>query len=135
MNTFKLSILTPEGEIYCGDAVSVIAPGIDGSFGIWANHAPMMAALGIGEIIYRTPDGESVEIAVAGGMLEVSNNAVSLLADVAELPERIDLNRAQRALDRAQTRLNSHDLEIDYERARLAMLRALNRINILKKDK
>lgn len=130
MNKFTLSVFTPDGERFRGEVVSVIAPGVDGLFGIWAHHAAMLAALGIGELTYRLPDGTEKHVAIAGGLLEVGNNTVTLLADVAEFSDQIDLERAKKALERAQQRLQNPDKFTDVDRARAALMRALNRIKV-----
>ena len=81
--SFKLMIITPEAKVYEGEADSLSAPGLNGSFGILNNHAPMVSGLGNGEIIL-TSAGSEKKFKVDGGFLEVSKNVVSVMADSAE---------------------------------------------------
>lgn len=134
MNKFTLSVLTPDGERFRGEVVSVTAPGVDGLLGIWANHASMIAALGIGELTYILLDGGERHVAIAGGLLEVGNNKVTLLADVAEFSDQIDFGRAKSALERAQYRLDHLDDVTDVDRARAALMRARNRLKVIGKQ-
>jgi len=130
--TFKLMIATPEGWVARDDAESLVIPGIDGYLGILANHAPLMTAIGIGTLTYRDSAGYDHIFAVHDGFLEVSGNVVTIIADSAETADRIDIERAKSALDRAKQRLadaTTHP-DIDIERARAAYRRALNRIKI-----
>lgn len=134
--TFKLMIATPTGWAARDDAESLIVPGKSGYLGILANHAPLMTEIGIGILTYRDSAGYDHTLAVTDGFLEVSNNIVTIIADSAETAESIDIERARRALQRAQERLQqaSSDSSIDIERARTAYRRALNRIKIAKPD-
>ncbi len=82
MPTYRLSILTPDGKVYENDITGLVAPGINGSFGVLAHHAPMLAATGPGVFKISSPD--TSYFAVGGGMLEVSDGVVNFLADKAE---------------------------------------------------
>jgi len=131
---FHLTVLKQDGKVFEGDVVHVRAPGLDGSFGILARHAPMVAELGIGELRARSAaDGGELLMACAGGVIEVrADGQVVVLAGAAELAEEIDLARAQAAAERARGRLKAapHDPYLDVERARAALARALNRIRV-----
>jgi F-type H+-transporting ATPase subunit epsilon len=131
-HTFKLMIATPTGWAARSDAESLIAPGTEGYLGILANHAPLMTALGVGALTFRDSDGYDHLFAVTEGFLEVSNNVVTIIADAAETREKIDIERAKAAFERAKERLNraASDPSIDINRARSAYQRALNRIRI-----
>src|SRR4051812_39320039 len=100
--TFRLQIVTPERVLMDGPVTSVIAPGSMGQFGVLAGHAPFVTELGIGELKYRDPDGAEQILAVHGGFFQVSNDRATVLADAAERPEEIDLERARRAQERAR---------------------------------
>lgn len=129
--TFKLEVVTPDRVVLSDDEiVSVTAPGSEGYFGMLANHAPMMTQLKIGEIDYRRADGTSGAMAISGGFLEVFENAVTVLAESAEKAGEIDLDRAEQAKTRAEERISEHSLDIDVERAHLALQRAINRIRV-----
>jgi F-type H+-transporting ATPase subunit epsilon len=130
--TFSITLATPAGWAVRDDAESLIVPGTEGYFGILANHAPMMAAIGIGALAYRDSAGYDHVLAVTDGFLEVSDNVVTIIADSAEMQERIDIDRARRALERAKEHLKRAAAErgIDAERARAAYRRAMNRIEV-----
>jgi len=128
---FRLQIITPTRVVYQDDALSVSAPGALGGFQVLYNHAPLLSALEIGEIKVKKTDGGELHFATAGGFLEVKQNEVVVLADSAELASDVDSVRAERARERAESRLHSKDPAVDPERARLAMLRALNRLRIV----
>jgi F-type H+-transporting ATPase subunit epsilon len=88
-------------------AVSLVATGVEGSFGILVNHAPMLAELAPGELHYRREaSNETVRLAVGGGFLQVTDNKVSVLADTAERASEIDVDRARRSREAARTRLS-----------------------------
>ena len=112
------------------DIVSVVAPGSEGYLGVLANHAPVMTELTIGELDLRRGDGDSDAMALAGGFMEVFENTVTVLAERAELKGEIDIERAERAAQRAQERLAARGQEVDVERAQAALKRALNRLNV-----
>jgi F-type H+-transporting ATPase subunit epsilon len=81
---FNLKLFTLEKVIYEGSAVSMVAPGVDGYFGVLAHHAPLIAALKPGRLIIRDERGGESVYAVSGGFVEVSGNSVVLLADSVE---------------------------------------------------
>ncbi|GBC99335.1 ATP synthase epsilon chain [bacterium HR17] len=128
--TFTLEVVTPERVLFSSDqVVSVTAPGWEGSFGVMALHAPMVVALRTGVITVKLADGEEVHIATTGGFFEVADNRAVILCDVAELDREIDVERARRALQRAVERLrNFQDPAIDRERAQRAKERAMARL-------
>jgi F-type H+-transporting ATPase subunit epsilon len=128
--TFKLEIVTPERVVLQQDAVSVIVPGSEGSLGILANHAPLMAELTIGSIQIRDPNGHEERLAISGGFMEVADNTVRILADTAEKAEEIDVQRAEQAVDRARERLSVADTNMDLVRAEIALKRAVNRLRV-----
>ena len=125
-----LEIVTPDRALYVGEVVSLQAPGAAGSFGVLANHAPMIAALGNGELKLREPSGHERMMALAGGFFEVSHNKAIVLADGGEWQEEIDLPRAEKAFARAQERLMGAAAGIDKDRARIAYEKARVRIKI-----
>lgn len=132
--TFKLEIVTPEHIVLSTDVASVVVPGKEGSLGILANHAPLMAELTIGEIQLRYADGRITRMATSGGFVEVRNNVVRILADTAEKPEDIDLKRAEEAKERAEARIRSRSGDTDLGRSEAALKRALIRIRIAKEN-
>lgn len=131
-HSFVVRLVTRGGELLRREAVSVVAPGLDGYFGVKANHAPLIAALGIGAVTVTTPEGQSERFAVAGGMAEVRDNEMVVLADIGERAEEIDIARAERAAERARARLRGEAAEgrVDHDRAEIALARALNRLHV-----
>lgn len=125
--TFKLEIVTPERIVLDKEIASLVAPGIDGSLGILANHAPLMAELTTGELWMREADGGETCGAISGGFMEVFQNHVRILADTAELACDIDVERAEAAKRRAEERL-AHAQEVDRARAEASLRRAASRI-------
>ncbi|HIE51831.1 MAG TPA: F0F1 ATP synthase subunit epsilon [Armatimonadetes bacterium] len=129
--TFRLDIVTPERVVYSGQVESLVAPGVEGYFGILARHAPFIAALRSGALRIRTEEGESLLLAISGGFFEVSQNKAVVLADAAEFAAEIDVERAQAALERARRRLRGEILsEAERQRAERAMERAHTRIRV-----
>ena len=123
--SFKVVITTPDEEAWTGEAVSATIPGLAGYLGVWANHAPLVAALVPGIVTLRTDDmGNEQRLAVGAGFVEVSDNVVNVMTDTCELGQAIDVRRAEEALERARERLASMEADLDRERARLAKARA-----------
>jgi len=131
VSTLKLEIVTPERKVYEQEVDMVIGRGVFGEFGILPNHMPFVTPLKIAPIDVKIGDKRE-QIAVHGGFLEVFNNRVVVLAETAELPDDIDLDRALAAKERAERRLKAKQADIDFKRAQLALQRALNRINVAK---
>jgi len=133
---FMLKIVTPEREVWRGSATSVVIPGLDGYFGVWAGHAPLIAGMDVGAVLIKTPEEHVVQfIAVGGGFVEVTREAVTVLAENAELGGEIDVIRADKALERARERLSKSFADIDVERARVALNKALNRKHVAERAK
>lgn len=126
---FHFRLVTPEGVQADESVRSLVLPGEDGRFGVLYNHAPMVAGLVPGLVEVEDAIGVRSKWVVAGGFLEVVANEVVLLADAAERPEEIDVERAQKALERARERLKRRgDPRIDYARAEAALRRAIARL-------
>jgi len=126
---FATKIVTRNEELFADEVVSVVAPGQEGYFGVKANHAPFMVALGIGELRVTTPDNQTHFFAIAGGVAEVQDNVLMVLADTGERALDIDVPRAEGAAERARTRLFGAGPEerVDITRAEVALTRAMNR--------
>jgi F-type H+-transporting ATPase subunit epsilon len=125
-----LELATPMRLVVTAQVDEVVAPGSEGYFGVLPGHAPFLATLGIGELMYRV-GREEYHVAVSGGFAEVRNDKVIVLADAAETPAEIDRARAERARDRAEARLTGRTQEeIDYARATAALARALSRLQV-----
>ena len=127
----ELVIVTPEKQLLRDKATEVELPGENGYLGVLPGHAPLITELGIGELSYRDASGkESEHVALIQGFAEVLGDRVTVLAETAERAEEIDLQRAKDALERAQKRLSSGDPNIDWDRAGIALQRALIRIQV-----
>ncbi|MEX1029450.1 MAG: F0F1 ATP synthase subunit epsilon [Paenibacillaceae bacterium] len=131
MSTVKLEIVTPERKVYEKDVDMVVVRGIAGELGILPNHIPLVTPLKIAPVKVKFGNQEEL-IAVHGGFMEVRKDKIVILAELAELPDEIDLERAQRAKERAEGRLKSKD-ESDLVRAEIALQKAVNRINVSNK--
>ena len=129
----QLVIVTPERQILNETVSEVTMPGADGYLGVLPGHAPLITELGIGELTYRTTAGASGLLAVIHGFAEVLPDRVSVLAETAEFAEDINLARAQQALQRAQERIAKGGENLDWDRATLALQRALIRIQVVSK--
>jgi len=128
-NTFQLEIVTPSKLLVKDAAEEAQIPGVTGYLGILPGHAPLITELGVGEITYKA-SGATHTLSVAWGFMEVLPDKVTILAEAAERPHEIDVERAQKAKDRAEQRLNSNDVEVDYTRAEDALQRAETRLNV-----
>lgn len=136
--TLYVEIVAPDRSAFRGEATSFRAPGVEGSFEVLYNHAPMIAATGVGPVTITTPGGESVQFATSGGFVEILDNRVIMVTETAEPVGEIDLERAKEAEERARERLRASqsvedraaaeaDLERARNRARLALGRVGNR--------
>jgi len=123
----ELEVLTPERGVFRGPVDAVVVPGREGLLGILPRHAPMLVVLRPGVVRYRQ-EGQVGRMAVSGGVCQVLQDRVLLLADTAELAQNIDVLRAQAARDRALSRLRSRSAHIDENRARAAFERAMARL-------
>jgi F-type H+-transporting ATPase subunit epsilon len=121
-----IDIVSPGGSVFKGHASGVIAPGSEGSFEVLNNHAPMIAAFGVGTLVVKTRAGADIDFATSGGFVEVLNNTVSILAETAEPIDGIDIERAKAAEARALERLAASGQ--DKTRAAAALERARNRL-------
>lgn len=123
----NLKIMTHERVFVDEQVDAVFSRAIDGEFGILPNHIAFMTALGIGVTRYLK-DNNHEFVSTIGGIFQVSNNNVTVLADTAELGKEIDLTRAKAAKERAEARLRLAPKDIDVNRAEIALARAIARI-------
>jgi len=124
-----LEIVTPERSLASEEVDEVQLPGAEGYFGVLPGHAPLLASLQVGELWYRIGQ-EKHYVAVAFGFAEVLPERVTVLAQIAERPEDIDVTRAEAAKKRAEERIAKLPVEIDFERARIAMMKSLIRLQV-----
>jgi F-type H+-transporting ATPase subunit epsilon len=134
MRDYLLEVITPQKVAFSGKVKSVSIPGTKGSFQVLFNHAPLMSTFEIGKIKIEIEEGKYLFFATSGGTVEVNQNKVLILAETFESPDKINLDRAKEAMDRAQKRILTKQ-EVDIQRAEGAMARAKNRIDIATKYK
>jgi F-type H+-transporting ATPase subunit epsilon len=131
-DTFQLEIVTPEKKVVDTAAAEVQIPGKNGYLGVLPGHAPLITELAVGEITYRD-GGEEQKLAVAWGFAEVLPDKVTILAETAERPSEIDVERARKAKERAEQRLTSGDTNVDVERSLNALHKAETRLDVAQK--
>ncbi len=130
----KLEIVTVERVLFSEDVDMVIAPGTEGVMGILPNHASLLTALNYGELVVRKQGEDDQSFAIGGGFMEVLPNKVTVLADVAEHADEINVQRAQEARDRVKDIIDSGNLSVDdMVRAEAAIRRAMIRIKVGRK--
>ena len=132
MSTFQFEIVTPTRILDKGQVNYVRCPGMDGSFGVMANHLEGINALSIGEIKV-TIDGKEEYLAISGGYTEITDEKMQLLVESVEGSDEIDMDRAKRSLERAQVRKEKHSPEIDGARVEVSLYRALNRLQVARR--
>jgi F-type H+-transporting ATPase subunit epsilon len=127
-STIRLELVTPERLVLSEEVDEVVLPGYEGEFGVLPGHTQYLAILNIGMLWYRK--GSAVtRIALGGGFAEVNHDRVVVMADTAERADEIDVERAQRARDRAEARLKELSMDDDtYAKAHAELQRALVRM-------
>jgi len=127
--TLTLEIVTPDRALVSEDVDEVELPGAEGYFGVLPGHAPLLASLQVGELWYRV-GRETHYVAVSFGFAEVLPDRVTVLAHIAERASDIDIPRAEAAKKRAEERVARPDPSMDFERARIALMKALVRLQV-----
>jgi len=125
----QLQIVSADRALVNEQVDEVEIPGSDGYFGVLPGHTPLLALLGAGELWYRQGQ-EKHYLLIAFGFAEVQPERVTILAQIAERADEVDVPRAQAALKRAQERLSNPPSDMDFERARIALLKALIRLQV-----
>lgn len=136
-DTIKLELVTPERQILSEDVDEVIAPGVEGDLGVLPDHTPLLTALRVGELAYRSGKRMDYVAIVGGGFLEVNNNRVIVLADDAELGQDINLDEAIERKLRAEKELDKERKadEKTFREAEIALMKELTRVQIAEKYK
>ena len=131
--TFSLQIVTPEREVYASQVESVTLPGMESSFGVLRNHAPLIAALEAGVVRIVDAELKEVNLAVGGGFFQVAQNQAILLADSAEFPHEINLDRARESETKARSSLDGElaGEQFQREQAEAALKRARVRMRLV----
>ncbi|MBU2234532.1 MAG: F0F1 ATP synthase subunit epsilon [Proteobacteria bacterium] len=130
----KLEIVTPEQMTFRGVVEEVTIPGTEGQFGVLKGHAALLSSVDIGELSF-TQDHKKTYYAVNTGYAEVTASKITVLVETAERFDLIDRERAKRAREQAEEKLAKLSREdVEFEKARLALLRAITRLNVAGRD-
>lgn len=133
---FKVTIITPDGTVYDNDnATMVIMNTAGGQMGIMANHVPLIAALEISTVHIKHSEGTAEVAAVNGGIIQFDGHQALIAADSAEMPEEIDIQRAEEAKKRSESEIEKAKREHNQDelaRAEVHLKRAINRLNASK---
>lgn len=133
---FKVTIITPDGTVYDNDnATMIIMNTSGGQMGIMANHVPLIAALEISTVRIKHNEGTAEVAAVNGGIIQFDGHQALIAADSAEMPEEIDIQRAEEAKKRSESEIEKAKREHnqdDLARAEVHLKRAINRLNASK---
>ena len=124
-----LEIVTPDRSLVREEVDEVQLPGAEGYLGVLPGHAPLLATLTVGELWYRIGQ-ERHYLAIAGGFVEVLPERVTVLAQIAERAQEIDVARAEAARKRAEERFANRAPDLDVDRARIALMKALIRLQV-----
>ena len=125
----QLQVVSADRSLVNETVDEVVIPGFDGYFGVLPGHTPLLAVLQVGELWYRQGQ-EKHYVSIAFGFAEVLPDRVTILAQIAEKAEEIDLARAEAAKKRAEERLLRPAVDLDAERARIALLKSLIRLQV-----
>jgi F-type H+-transporting ATPase subunit epsilon len=131
-NTIQLIVVTPDREVVREEVDELEIPGSEGYFGVLPGHAPLFSELKVGQVAYRKGTHWSY-LAVAWGFVEVLPDQVRILAETAERAQEIDVERAMRAKQRAEELISRGGEDVDYNRALVALERAMVRIQVSQK--
>ena len=124
-----LEIVTPDRALIREEVDEIVLPGSEGYLGVLPGHTPLLTTLQVGELWYRNGQ-EKQYLAIAGGFVEILPDRVTVLAQIAERAQDIDITRAEAAKRRAEERLAQRAPDVDFERARLAMMKSLVRLQV-----
>lgn len=128
---FYLRIITPDRMFYEGDVDMVEFNTTEGEIGVLPGHIPLTVIIKPGILVITEKDGER-EAALHAGFAEILPEGITILAEIVEWPNEIDVHRAEEAMNRAKERLQSKTPETDVLRAETALLRAMARIEVIK---
>ena len=124
---FELKIIEPDGMFYEGHASFLEFASVMGEMGVYANHIPLTTILAPGVVKIHN-DGQVKKAAVMGGFIEIQKDRITVMAENAEWPDEIDVERAKAAKQRAEERLQKKETGLDMARAEAALKRAMARL-------
>ena len=127
--TFHLEIIATDRIFYQGECEHLVVTAIDGLVGIMAGHEPVVTSLPTGELKYMV-DGKWHYGAISGGFIQVMPDQAIILADNCELPEEIDIKRAEEARQRAEEKMRQKQSIKEYYQTQAALNRAMNRLKV-----
>ena len=131
MASFNLKILTPEKEVFNGEALKLVVRTTEGDIGIYAKHIDYVAPLSVGKLEVTFESGKNVS-AICDGFITVQKGNVTILTDFLEWSNEIDINRAEKAKEKAEQSLQGTMSETEQNRMEVKLKKALNRINVAK---
>ena len=131
--TIRCDIVSAEAEIFHGEATMVVATGEMGELGIAPRHAPLITRLKPGKVVVTTPDGEQLDFAISGGILEVQPQVVTILADTAIRAENIDELEAVKAKEEAERVLANRGEAMEIAEAQAKLAEALAQLQALER--
>ncbi len=134
MSTIKLDVVTPEQVVLSRDVSFVVIPTGAGEIGVLPRHTELASTVKAGVVKVRIPEGEDFMF-VSDGFVQVRPDQITLLVDSAELPDMIDVNRAEKAKERAEARLKEQREHVDIARAESALRRAVYRMEVVELSK
>ncbi|MCR4956792.1 MAG: ATP synthase F1 subunit epsilon [Lachnospiraceae bacterium] len=131
-NLFDVEIICPDRVFHSGKAYMIEYNTTEGQIGVYKNHAPITNVIAPGVVTITDGSDKKITAAVHSGFATILQDKVTLLAEVAEWPDEIDVKRAQEAKERAEKRLSEHKEDLDVKRAEVALKKALVRLEIKK---
>ncbi len=127
----ELEIMCPDRSFFKGNATMVEFNTTEGRIGVYPGHIPLATVLATGIMTIHEEDGTTKQAALHEGFVKITQDKVMILAEIAEWPDEIDINRANEARVRAERRLDGKESGMDIQRAEIALKKALTRISLL----
>ena len=127
-STIRCDIVSAEAEIFHGEATLVVATGELGELGIAPKHAPLITRLKPGKVVVTTPEGEHLDFAISGGILEVQPTLITLLADTAVRAKDLDEAKAIEAKSRAEEERQKKSSNVDFAAAEAMLAQSVAQI-------
>ncbi len=133
MNTFYLKVIASDRTFFSGKCSAVTVPAPDGEVGFMAHLENMVAAIAMGEMRITDEEGKVITAFVGTGFAQMMNNRVTVLVETAELPEEIDIRRAEEAKIRAEEQLRQKQSIQEYHHSQASLARAMSRLKVTSK--